>query len=176
MAGMVDTLASPESRVCPQPLCHTVQARNFPKETRSDLKYRGARLMVPLICPTKIGWLNHYPEFQTNLLRSYIRRDWPKIEPIIRGTIQLAPLYQFINETWVEGWIRSMLWKVHEVGYQLFKLPLLNYKQFGEELLDSTLSFFFVRHPFVRLVSAYQDKASWSSENNAVSNYGINRI
>lgn len=51
-------------------------------------------------------------------------------------------------------------WKqqVHEVGYQLFKMPLLNYKAFGEELFDSTLSFFFVRHPFVRLVSAYQDK------------------
>ena len=58
-----------------------------------------------------------------------------------------------------------MVCKVHEVGYELFKLPLLNYKQYGEEVLDSTFSFFFVRHPFVRLVSAYQDKVSWNSNN-----------
>ena len=55
-----------------------------------------------------------------------------------------------------------MVCKVHVVGYQLFKmpLPLLNYEQYGEAVLNSTFSFFFVRHPFVRLASAYQNKGS----------------
>ena len=44
----------------------------------------------------------------------------------------------------------------HAAAQRLFQMPMK--WPGGKELFDRLFSFVFVRHPFVRLVSAYQDK------------------
>ena len=46
--------------------------------------------------------------------------------------------------------------RFHVAMERLFKLPMK--WPGGKKLFDRLFSFFFIRHPFVRLVSAYQDK------------------
>ena len=102
--------------------------------------------------------------------------SWTKCGPYKRDpvyfTIDLQSHrgYRYCLNFQYWGGTRSMVCKVHWVAYNLFKMPWGNAKipGVGEDVLDSTLSFFFVRHPFVRLVSAYQDKGSWNSNNYTV--------
>ena len=46
--------------------------------------------------------------------------------------------------------------RFHAAAQRLFQMPMK--WPGGKELFDRLFSFVFVRHPFVRLVSAYQDK------------------
>jgi hypothetical protein len=55
--------------------------------------------------------------------------------------------------------------RYHASAQRLFQLPLLSWPrgaEDGKELFDMLFTFTFVRHPFVRLVSAYQDKVCYN--------------